>query len=187
MKQYLVILIILFQSIKSFSQDNCEKTEYICQFENAKSEPFCVISLYIENEKISKKTMLKFTNLKKVYLINCNSKKFLNYAWKISTLEIITINNNINKIPLKIKRYKNIRQLIIFNSNIRKIPKSIEQLDSLRTLQINYSKINSIPKELYNLKKLKLLTLSNGELKSNFTELQQEIIRKNLPLCTCEF
>ena len=187
MKFSVILLSSLLFSFITSSQSDCIKTEFICDFENAILEAECVKVLYLENEILIEDTMLQFINLKKVILVNCNSEDFIQYAYKFSNLESLTIQYNINSIPKSIGNCNNLQELIIFNSEIEKIPNTIENLVSLKTLKLNYSLIKDVPKELFTLKGLKFLSLNWGENLSFLSDKVQKNIISNLPNCKCIF
>jgi len=97
--------------------------------------------------------------------------------------EIDLAHNKLNSLPSEISGLKNLTKLDLWNNQLSTLPPEISNLKKLIEINLAHNKLNSLPSEISELKNLKELILWGN----NFSEEEEEKIRKLLPNCEVIF
>ena len=107
------------------------------------------------------------TNLKRLHIRMYGLKEPPKWIFDLITLEELTIDYPIEKLPKEIGKLINLKELNIHGSDLKKLPKEIGKLTKLKKLDISYGnygecdKLEGVPKEICN-----LVNLENIQMKS---------------------
>lgn len=92
------------------------------------------------------------TNLKKLYLTNCQIKIFPEQIFKLHNLDKLHIGfNKLKTIPTEIGKMKNLEILYFDWNSLKIIPTEICKLTKLKCLSVTHNKIKELPQEISNL------------------------------------
>ena len=91
---------------------------------------------------------------------------------------------NLEKLPLAIAEFKNLRCLILNSDNLKSLPLQIGELTNLTYLRLEiHLRFENLPLEISKLKNLRTFVIDDNEM----SEEEQEKVRKLLPNCDVEF
>ena len=146
----------------------------ICDFTKVKN-------LFIDCYYIKKwgKEVSLLTNLKRLHIIMYGLKEPPKWIFDLITLEELTIDYPIEKLPKEIGKLINLKELNIHGSDLKKLPKEIGRLTKLKKLDISYGtygecdKLEELPKEICN-----LVNLENIQMKSK--KINKKVLKELL-------
>ena len=116
-------------------------------------------------------------------LHDCKLKSFPMELLKFKDMkELYLINNNITSIPSELGQLINLQVLHLSHNKLTSIPPEIGQLVNLQRLFVSYNQLTSIPPEIGQLVNLELLSLSSNQLTSISPEIGQLVNLQKLYL-----
>lgn len=145
------------------------------------------IDLNFSKPLVIKKEFSNFKNLKRIMVFSEISTIDENVI--LPKLELFwAISTNLNKFPLAIFNWKNIKEINLQGGNFKSIPPGIESLTSLEVLNLSNNNIEHLPIGLWKLTNLKSLCLIDNRLTiisdsvCNLTNLQEFYLNSNKDL-----
>jgi len=122
-----------------------------------------ILSTEIDKDMKTKK--LKIFNSCETSFLKCTSLES-SKQHKLIVKDLLLSNQNINRIPLNIGRYKRLVTLDLSSNQIKQLGNSLDKLTVLQNLDLSLNHIKSFDRSLYKMKYLKTLNLSHNKLKT---------------------
>ena len=136
----------------------------------------CSSNIGVENKRVTQiaildadvvlpETLGKLTNLRIIWLINCNLKKLPESIGNLTSLELLVLsNNNLISLPESIGNLRKLERLELQGNKIVQLPESLGALKALKVLRLDDNKLESLPKSLKRLTLLEKVRIYGNEL-----------------------
>lgn len=110
------------------------------------------------------KGVLKFTNLKYLYLGMRGFETIPDEISNLSNLEVLDLqHSSVRTLPNTIGKLKNLREIILLFCPIETLPDNFSELTGLRKLHLGCTSLAEIPPPLFKMKRLKQIILTRCE------------------------